>query len=226
MKVAVVIPCYNVAAELPGVLRELASLPEARRGDWVPVVVDDGSADDTAAAAEAGGVVLLRHEVNRGKGAALSTGFAYAAKEGFDGVITIDGDGQHSVDEIAGLVGAAERGEGDVVVGNRMGAVGRMPWLRRMTNRTTSAFVSRLAGQKVPDSQSGFRFISTDVIRRVTLTCQRYDAESELLIKAARRGFRIGEVPIRSIYQEEESHIHPFWDTLRFIRLIWRGLTW
>lgn len=221
MKIALVIPAYNVSAPLRALLHDVAALPRVASGEWTPVVVDDGSADDTAAIARAAGATVIQHLQNQGKGAALATGFAHAVVAGYDGAVTLDADGQHDPGSIADLVAAAEQGGYDVVVGDRMGAVGEMPPLRIWTNRTTSWFVSRLAHQRIPDSQSGFRFLRTEVLRRVRTRCQRYDAESELLIKAGRLGFRIGSTPIRSIYHERgESHINPFVDTLRFIRLV------
>jgi glycosyltransferase involved in cell wall biosynthesis len=225
MRIAVVIPAYQVAAPLRGVLARLAALPQVAGGDWRPVVVNDGSSDGTSDAAREGGAVLLEHPTNQGKGAALATGFAFAVREGYDAVVTLDGDGQHEAESIAGLVAAAERGPFDIVIGDRMGAVGEMPALRIATNRLTSWFVSRLARQPIRDSQSGFRLIRCAVLRRVETSCRKYDAESELLIKAGRAGFTIGAAPIRSVYHDDgQSHIHPVRDTIRFIGLVARSL--
>ena len=114
----------------------------------------------------------------------------------------------------------------DVVVGSRMDAVRDMPPLRVWTNRTTSRIVSLLAKQEIPDSQSGYRAIRTKVLDGMNLVTSRYDTESEILIRAGRRGFSIGAIPIESIYKDSISHINPFVDTLRFIRLVWRSLFW
>jgi hypothetical protein len=115
-----------------------------------------------------------------------------------------------------------------VIVGSRMHAVGDMPGLRVWTNRTTSRVVSRLAGVPVPDSQSGYRAFGRRVLEDVTesLVTSRYDTESEILIRAAKRGHPIGSIPIESIYTDGVSHIRPFVDTLRFIRLVVRSLAW
>ena len=103
-----------------------------------------------------------------------------------------------------------------------------MPKLRIWTNRTTSRIVSLIARQNIPDSQSGYRLIKVRVLADVvkSFVTTRYDTESELLIRAARRGYRTGAVAIKSIYTDAVSHIHPVTDTLRFVRLVGRSLFW
>jgi hypothetical protein len=101
-----------------------------------------------------------------------------------------------------------------------------MPFARWLTNNLSSVIVSVLSGQSIRDSQSGYRLISTDVLKNVKLESKKYDLEPELLIKASRKGFRIDEVPIRTIYTGGESFINPFVDTGRFIKLMWRSLWW
>ena len=97
-----------------------------------------------------------------------------------------------------------------------------MPWLRRATNRVTSCVVSRLAGVPIPDSQSGFRLFRTACLQGLALITSHYDAESEILVRLARRGHRIGSVPISTVYGGESSAIRPLRDTWRFIRLVCR----
>jgi glycosyltransferase involved in cell wall biosynthesis len=189
------------------------------------LLVDDGSADDTADTARGLGLTVIVHEQNQGKGMALRTGFAAAIDAGADAVITLDSDGQHLPSEAIRFVEAWERGA-DVVVGDRMRGNENMPWLRKRTNEFTSWVISSLAGAKIPDTQNGYRLFDAKVLREVTLESLRYDMESEILIRAARRGFSIASVPVSTIYHDEESSIHPFVDTLRFIRLVWRSRRW
>ncbi|MBM3307029.1 MAG: glycosyltransferase family 2 protein [Candidatus Eisenbacteria bacterium] len=222
MRIVVVIPCKNVEetiGRLVGRIREVAPALDA-------LVVDDGSDDRTGAVAREAGASVVRHEVNRGKGAALKTGFACAAERGYDAVVTMDGDLQHDPAALPAFVEALEKEGADIVVGSRMRAVGAMPAIRIWTNRTTSRIVSRLAGQDIPDSQSGYRILRTDVVRDLPLVTSRYDTESEILIRAARRGARISSIPIESIYAGGVSHINPFVDTLRFVRLVLLSLFW
>lgn len=209
----VLIPAYQAAATLPGLL---AALRTAAPG--LPVwVVDDGSRDATAEAARAGGAHVIVHPTNLGKGAALRTGFRAALDGGFRGVLTMDADGQHPPGPIPRFLRAAEGA--DLVLGNRMGQAARMPWLRRQTNRALSRWISALARRPLADSQCGYRWISRAVLEAVPLSGRRYEMESEILIRAARAGFRIAEVPVPAVYAGEASHIRKAPDTLRFLRL-------
>jgi len=224
MKTVVVIPSKDLEHAIGDVVGRVLAL-----GIGLDVlVVNDGSTDGTARAAREAGVAVIDHPENRGKGAALKTGFEYAIEHGYDAVITMDGDGQHDPSEIPAFVEALERTGADIVVGTRMHAVGEMPRLRIWTNRTTSRVVSRLAGQVIPDSQSGFRIFRVSVLRDVvgSLVTSRYDTESEILIRAAKRGYRVAATAIESIYTGAVSHINPVIDTLRFVRLVGRSLFW
>jgi glycosyltransferase involved in cell wall biosynthesis len=211
-----VIPAYNPGAAVIEVARGAAGVLGAAR----VVVVDDGSADGAAARAADAGVRVVRHPENRGKGAALRTGFAIALESGADWVLTLDADGQHEPGEIPRFLEEAEQGRFDLLLGDRMSDTGRMPIERILANRLTSSIISMLAGQRIRDSQSGFRLITAKVLRAVDLRFDRFDAESEILVKAARAGFRIGAVAIGTIYGEETSTIRPMRDTLRFVALV------
>ena len=224
MRTLVVIPCKDLEGEVGEVVRGVLGL---NLGLDV-VVVNDGSTDGTSAAAEAAGAHVLEHEVNLGKGAALKTGFEYAIAKGYDAVVTMDGDGQHDPSAIPDFLDALEKCDADIIVGTRMHAVGEMPKLRIWTNRTTSRIVSLITGQDIPDSQSGYRLIRVRVLRDIvkSFVTTRYDTESELLIRAARRGYTTAAVAITSIYTGAVSHINPIVDTLRFVRLVSRSMFW
>lgn len=218
MRVCAVIPARDAAPTIGDVVRGLrATLPEA-----TVIVVDDGSADETAARAREAGAVVLRHAINRGKGAALETGFDEALRRGADAALALDADGQHDPSWapriLEGLSGA------DLVVGSRLQSRAEMPWLRRMTNDVTSWWVSRLAGMPIEDSQSGYRAIRAPVLRRVRPEARRFEYESEYLVAAARAGFRIAAVPIPTLYNAPGSHIRPLRDTARFVRFVLRHL--
>lgn len=217
----VLLPGYNVARHLPALVAALGEHVPA----WPLLLVDDGSADGTADAARQIGLDVVEHPHNRGKGAALATGFDAALERGAPAVLCMDSDGQHLPAE-APRFAEAWRGGLDVVVGNRMGDNATMPWLRKRTNEFTSRVISALAGCRIEDSQSGYRLLSAPVLERLVLECERYDAESEMLIKAGAMGFRIGSVPISTVYGDETSSIHPFTDTLRFTRLVSRAARW
>jgi glycosyltransferase involved in cell wall biosynthesis len=215
-----VIPAFNAGPRLAEVVEKTAAQLAPER----VLVVNDGSADGEPERLRARGAWVVDHDGNRGKGAALRTGFAAVLPRGAVGVLTLDADGQHDPDWIPRFLDAAPGA--DIVLGSRMQNPGPMPRLRVVVNRFTSAVVSALAGTRITDSQSGFRWIAARVLRAVPLESQRFDAESEILIKAACLGFRIREIPMAAVYGEETSKVHPFRDTLRFFRLVRRSLRW
>lgn len=213
MKTCVVIPSHNEAGTIAGLVKEISAykLPM--------IVVDDGSTDGTVEQARSAGALTLSNERNLGKGASLVRGFEYAATQGYDAVLTMDGDGQHLPADIPLFLEAAKRPFG-IIIGNRMTKVGNMPYVRVITNSFMSWLISRMCGQNIPDSQCGFRLIDCGILRQVTLHTRKFEAESEILIKAARLGYPIISVPIKTVYEREGSHINPFVDTLRFIRFL------
>lgn len=214
MKTAIIIPAYNAASTLNLLLARLMEF--APKHDII--VIDDGSTDNTAEAAKLSGVELIIHQHNRGKGAALRSGFELALNKGYEAVITIDADGQHDPKYIASLVDIIDTGHYDIVVGSRRKEFGRMSFARYLSNSITTTVVSILAGTRISDSQSGYRIIRTSVLKSVKLNTMRYQMESELLIKAARQGFRVGSLDITNI-PGSTSHISHLKDTLRFVRM-------
>jgi glycosyltransferase involved in cell wall biosynthesis len=220
VKTCIIIPAYNVEDTLTQVIKD------ARKYVKEIIVVDDGSEDSTLLKAKKTGVKVLEHKKNKGKGKALRTGIEYVLKEGFGQIIFIDADGQHDANEIPKFLEAAQDSQVDIIVGSRMSDVKNMPGERLTANRLGSFLTSLLARQEVDDSQSGYRLVKSPVLRAITLTSARYDIESEMLIKAGRRGFKIKSIPIKTIYSTEISHFHKFWDTLRFIKMIFKGIWW
>ncbi|UCF05435.1 MAG: glycosyltransferase family 2 protein [bacterium] len=218
-----VIPAYN---EAEGIAKTLERIRRYLRPEHI-VVVDDGSDDDTASIARAQGVHVIRNERNRGKGKALSDGFGYiTAIENVEATFTLDADGQHDPDEIPSFIDSYRRHHVDILIGNRMHTTTRMPHIRIFTNRLTSAIVSLRTGCRIEDSQSGYRLIRTSILRNITLVTSHYETESEILIKAGKKGAVIESIPIRTIYAGERSTINPFIDTVRFFILVIRCLFW
>ena len=160
---------------------------------------------------------------NQGKGASLVKGFKYALDNNFDAVITMDADGQHLAQDLPSFIEQASDPDIHIVLGNRMLNVEKMPYLRVITNKFMSWLISIISKQVIPDTQCGFRLIKKEVLKKIELSTSKYETESELLIQASRLGFKIKSIPIRSIYGREKSQINPFIDTLRFIRLIFKG---
>jgi glycosyltransferase involved in cell wall biosynthesis len=211
---SVLIPSYNEARTIGDLVRRL------RERDLTVYVVDDGSSDDTASIAEREGAVVLKHKVNKGKGASMREGFRHIIKKGFDSVIVMDGDGQHQVEDIGNFLEKMETTKADIVIGNRMSDTSSMPLLRVCTNRFMSALISGMSGQRVPDTQSGFRLIKSVVLKNINLESSNYEIESEMIIKAARAGFRIESTTMKTIYRNEKSRINPVIDAIRFIAFV------
>ena len=190
------------------------------------VVVDDGSRDQTAAIASAQGALVISHLRNEGKGRALRTGFEYALRSRYDGIITLDSDGQHDPQEIPHLIRAGEVQHAGMVLGNRMTNGSSMPRARWWTNSLMSEIISVLARQRIPDTQCGFRFIRRELLESIPLRARRFEIETELVLAAAVRRWKIVSVPIRSIYENHRSHIRPVREGLRFLGVVVRYLVW
>ena len=218
----VVIPALNSAATIGALIRGIKSHGQ----DLGIVVVDDGSTDRTAAVAAGAGALVISHLRNQGKGRALRTGFEHALRARYDGVVTMDGDGQHDPAEIPALIQAAEHQHAALVLGDRMSNGHPMPAARRVTNRFMSLVVSWCARQHIPDSQCGFRFIRREVLESVPLRSRQYEIETELLLAAAHRKWKIISVPVRSIYGNHPSRIRPLRDALRFVGVLLRSALW
>jgi glycosyltransferase involved in cell wall biosynthesis len=212
---ACVIPALDAEATLAPVVRGLrAALPGA-----TIIAVDDGSRDGTRRLAAELCDHVVGFDENRGKGAALRAGFAEALARDAAAVLTIDADGQH--DPAAAPALAAALDGADLVVGTRARSSTAMPIHRRISNAFSSAVISRCAGCALPDAQSGYRAIRAVVLRTVRPLGDRYEYETDLLIRAARAGFRIACVPVATIYGAP-SHFREFRDAVRVLRTIWQ----
>lgn len=215
--IACVVPALDAAPTLADVVHGLReALPRA-----TVVVVDDGSADGTDRVARAVADETVRFARNRGKGAALRAGFAIALDRGCDVVLTVDADGQHDPGHAPALLDALDGAE--VAIGARERQAGVMPLGRRITNRLSAAAVAHCIGQPVADAQSGFRAMRASVLADVAPRGDRYEFETEFLIMAARRGFRVTFVPIPTRYRSMvPSRFRPIRDSVRIVTTLYR----
>jgi glycosyltransferase involved in cell wall biosynthesis len=217
LETAAVIPAYREEKHISDIVRRTRE-----ELDHV-LVVDDGSEDKTATRAREAGAEVIVHSQNRGKGEAIKTGLRYWLDRQFVHVIILDADGQHLPEEIDRFIAAAGSAtERSFFLGNRMNNLTGMPFIRRVVNRYMSSRISRVCGQKIPDTQCGFRMLDRQLIPELLGGGDRFDYETEMLIIAGRKGYPIQSVPITTVYSDEVSKIHPARDALRFFKLMRR----
>jgi glycosyltransferase involved in cell wall biosynthesis len=196
-RVVAIIPAYNEERAIGSVV--LKTVPVV---DEV-IVVDDGSRDGTADLAVRAGATVVRHDVNKGKGVALRTGFRHARERHPDAVVTIDADGQHMPSEIPAVAQPVLEGRADIVVGSRyLQPTSDVPLARIWGHRFFNFVTNRSSGVPVTDSQSGFRAFSTRAIENFTFTSNSFSVESEMQFVARERGLRLVEVPIVIRYDD------------------------
>ncbi len=214
--VGAVIPAFQEEKHIEDVARRtLAQLDHV-------LVIDDGSTDATADCARASGAEVIVHPQNRGKGEAIKTGMRHWLDRGMEYVLVLDGDGQHLPEEINSFLVAAAAERAELLIGNRMNDIRDMPAVRRFVNFYMSSKISGRCGHQIPDTQCGFRMLHRKLIPELLGGTGRFDYETEMLIVASRKGYRIASVPISTVYADEVSSIHPLRDTLRFMKLMRR----
>ncbi len=218
MNTCVVIPAFNEAENILKVISGVKAL------DIDVIVVNDGSLDETSLMAEKGGAHIIHHSKRCGKGLSLRRGFDYAIKNGYNIIISMDADGQHDPADIPHFLDKIKGKEFCVVVGNRMDNPKDMPLIRIITNKLMSSVISAVCRQNIPDTQCGYRLFTRDAISGIDIKANKFEVDSELLVKLARNGFKIESVSIRSIYGKEKSKIRPIRDTFRFMRFLTRIL--
>ena len=213
----VIIPAYNEAKTIHALVGEIAGYCRNI------VVVDDGSSDQTCRAADEAGAIVLRNINREGKGAAVQKGLAYISGLDWDPVIFMDGDGQHAPSDIPGLAARMEEGGYDIVVGNRMENPSGMPHVRIVVNWAMSLMISRLLGVRIHDSQCGFKIARRHVVECFSASTSSFEFDTEILVSAARNGFKIGETAVSCIYNKKrKSYISPIKDTLRFFSIYFK----
>ncbi len=212
-RAAILIPCLNEERAIRAIVEgALQYSPHV-------IVVDDGSSDGTVAALHGLPIQLIRHERPGGKGNALRAGFRRALELDVDGVLTMDGDGQHWFGDIPRLLRVAASLPGHIVVGARLVGRERQPKIRRIANDIADWGIAWAVGQRLVDSQSGQRWYPRDVVAlAVDVAPQGFVFEADILIEAARRlGTRVAAVPIQVRYAGEfrRSHFKPLRDFCR-----------
>jgi glycosyltransferase involved in cell wall biosynthesis len=215
---AVVAPTFDNAGTVADIVARIV-----RHGLTV-FVIDDGSTDQTPAVLEAvareHGVKVIRHPANRGKAAALRTGFEAAAVAGFTHALTIDTDGQLDPEEIPALLDAARQSPRALVIGVRSERAADYPSRSRAGRRVSNLLVRFESGLRVSDSQCGFRVYPLDVVLALDCKAGHFGFETEVITRAGWAGCDVREVPVTCRYfppEQRVSHFRPWLDSIRAV---------
>jgi glycosyltransferase involved in cell wall biosynthesis len=205
-----IIPAYNAESSIAEVID--------RTKEHVSrvIVVNDGSTDRTEEVARNRKAEVLSIPSNRGKGHALRQGFQLALSNGCRAVVTLDADGQHDPTDIPHFLTAHQEDSRAILIGSRMAQLDRFPRQRYYSNRTAAYFISKALGQYLEDTQCGFRLYPAETLRFIPLTTSHFQTETEVLLRASRRGIPLSSVPVKNIYlngSAPPSHFRPVIDT-------------
>lgn len=214
--ICIIIPVYNEERTIQKVIKKVQSY------GYNLLIVNDGSTDKTLDKIKELTNDYITYKINEGKGYAIKQGAKQAILNGYEWIIIVDADGQTPIHDIANIWKLHYTyPDAGLFIGNRLHNPEGMPQLRLNTNKFMSWIVSKLARQKIYDSQCGLKIIHKDVFNNINLKCNRFDFETELLVKASWKGYKIHSRPINCIYFEDrKSKIHPIKDVFRFIKLI------
>lgn len=217
----VLIPVYNEERAIGQVADELTAQARNLERAVQVLVIDDGSSDQTAARAEAvDGIRVLAHHGNRGYGAALKTGVQHAEH---DLVLILDGDGTYSPADLQSLLDTYVRGEADMVIGARVGSEASIPWLRRPAKWAINRLASYVAGERIPDVNSGMRIFPVSLAKQfMPLLPDGFSFTTTLTLAFLTHGYLVDYVTIEYAERKGRSKIRPIADTLGFIQLIMR----
>jgi uncharacterized protein (DUF2062 family) len=214
---AILIPTFNNAATLGGILQSLESL------DLPVIVVNDGSTDSTSAVLERFAYVkVLTHPRNQGKAAALRTGFAEAERTGCTHALTIDADGQHDPQQVPMLLDLANQSPTALILGRRDDRIAGYPAINRLGREVSNLLVWLESGLRLSDSQCGLRVYPLELLASFKCAASHYGFETEILTKSAWRGFGVVEVDVHCNYAVESgrvTHFRPMLDSLRAVAM-------
>ena len=219
MNFAVVIPAYNEAATIDDVVtRALAITSHV-------IVINDGSDDETGLIVKKHTVTLIDHETNMGKAQSLWDGMQAALALGVDAVITLDGDGQHSPEDIPRFIEAAQHSPDTIIIGSRLADKSEIPPRRYYANKVANFWIAWAAGYPIADSQSGFRLYPANLIKQLRIKTTRdksFVFESEVIIKAAQLGIKSQPLKIPAVYapNARPSHFRSVMDIVLITRMV------
>lgn len=217
-KVIAAVPAHNEAAHIAQIIEDTKKYVDQ------VIIIDDGSTDGTDKIAEAAGAMVVKHEINMGKGVSVNTAFEIAREIRPFAMVLLDGDGQHDPGEIHLLLKPIYQKQADIVVGSRFLINNRIPKLRVLGLIVLNLFTNLGSGIKLTDSQSGFRAFSRRAIESLSFAEKGFAVESEMQFRAAEHGLKVVEVPIITSYNGKTKRspvIHGFSVLFRVLKLTW-----
>lgn len=214
MRIAAVVPAYDAEQTIVSVIEDI-------KASWPPdstiLVVNDGSHDATGRLAESAGATVLSHSKNIGKGAAIRTALAFAKKQGFDAIVTLDADAQHSASQALRLA-TWECDVATLVLGVRNLVADGAPRANRISNGISNFFLSLFMRKRLTDTQCGLRRYPVQATIDLRAMDNGFAFEAEVLMKALRAGMHVEQVPVRVVYPAvRKSHFHVVRDPARII---------
>ena len=222
--ILVLIPVYNGEKTIEKLINLILEQKTSYNLDIL--VVNDGSKDTTLGILSKlrEQIMIISHAKNQGKGAALKTGFNYLLRNSgkYSAVITLDSDLQHDPSDLPLFMDKYDKY--DIILGSRLHDIKKMPFSRKLANFLSSFFATLFVGQKIADCQTGYRLIKTDVLQNLSLDGDGYELETELILQAGFKKYKIGSVEIKTIYNDSVSYINKFDDTVKVIKIFWRYL--
>jgi glycosyltransferase involved in cell wall biosynthesis len=204
MKIVAGIPAFNEENNIAKIITKLAEFVD------IIIVCDDGSTDMTGKISEKLGAIVIKHEKNLGNGVANRSLFLKARELDCDILVTLDGDGQHRVEDLPIIIKPILDGESDIVIGSRfVGEKSDIPSYRKTGIKIINNLTNIGLEKKLKDTQSGYRAYSKKVIKEITPSESGMGVSTEILIKADKKGFKIAEVPIKILYEGDTSTHDP-----------------
>jgi glycosyltransferase involved in cell wall biosynthesis len=219
LRVCIVIPAYNEAQAIGGVIQNTISYFEKNKKYLMNiVVVDDGSSDKTAPISQSARATVISHILNTGAGGATATGLSYAYAQGYDIAATMDGDGQHSPEDVARCIDSLIKDKADLLIGSRLINTEGMSRTKVLGNRGLSLITYFLFGIHSTDSQSGLRIFSRNALEKLRWKTSGYEFCSEMLWRASQLHLVISEHPIKAIYTDySKSKGQSNWNAINIV---------
>lgn len=198
-KIAIGLPAFNEGKNIASIITQL------KKKYALIIVCDDGSSDLTAAIAEEMGTIVIKHNKNLGYGAAIRSLFLKAKELNCDILVTFDSDGQHKISDIESVIQPIENKQANIVIGSRfLGKIeGNVPTYRKLGIKAITNLVNSNTGNKITDSQSGFRGYDKKTLEKIIPSESGMGVSTEILIKVNKNKLKIIEVPITILYDKE-----------------------